>query len=83
MPMNSLLQYMGQFVSDEPASGNARWCKLLRIENDVLADRISESINRPSRFGRMGIAVDAHAAEVLAKARLEKRARRRIERLPG
>jgi len=77
-----LLCHMRQLVGKQPASLSRPPRKPALIKDNVLSYRVGKGVNVTRRLvgGRTGM--NAHLTEVVAKSRLEERARCRIERLP-
>ena len=72
---------MRQFVCEQVPGCSAAGCVLILPEHNVLSHRECLGCHGLSRICALLIGVDAYPAEVVSEARLEKRPRRRIERL--
>src|SRR5688572_12622277 len=74
---------MGQLMGEKPTPATCSRPVLSMRKHNFPADRIGQRVHCPGRFGGLVTGVYPHVTEVMSEARLEKRARGRIERLPG
>jgi len=72
---------MRQFMCQEFLPLTGFRCILSITKHNIAADCVGQGVNRACRFGRLRIRMHAHAAKIMAEARLEKRASRRIKPL--
>jgi hypothetical protein len=78
-----LLQDVGEFVRKQAVAPRSPGRELAISEYNVRAEGISQSVDRPRRFRRLCVRMQAHLAEAVAEAGLHEGARLRIQRLTG
>jgi hypothetical protein len=78
-----LLHYVRQFVGEQSSPTAIARRILVRTKGHVVADGVGRRIHRPRRLSRPRVGMDAHAAEVMAEARLHEPARRHVQRPAG
>jgi hypothetical protein len=74
---------VGELVSEEVAAGGRVRRELAGGEDDVTADGVGESTDGVSGLCSTRAGVDANAAEVVTKTRLEECAAGRVQRRAG
>src|SRR6185369_13649155 len=74
---------MSQLVGQQTITAIGVRRVLSGAENDVVAHRVRQCVDRVGRLRRTRVRVHAHVAEVVSETRLEPRARRWVERQSG
>lgn len=78
-----LLHDMRQFMGDQFAPSHGRRLVVPAGKCDVSAGAVGVGAHRVGTGGSQRIGVQLHLAQIMLEARLEERARLRIQRMPG